>query len=68
MSSIWKDLLFLHGHLLHKDDLEWRAETAGPETPDAEAAGTAEAPTARDRKAAAMACCAIVWPRIMAPH
>ena len=68
MSSIWKDLLFLHGHLLHKDDLEWRAETAAPETPDAEAAGTAEAPTARDRKAAAMACCAIVWPRIMAPH
>jgi hypothetical protein len=66
MSSIWKDLLFLHGHLLHKDDLEWRAETAAAETPDAEAA---EAPTARDRKkAAALACCAVVWPRIMAPH
>ena len=66
MSSIWKDLLFLHGHLLHKDDLEWREETAAAETPDAEAA---EAPTARDRKkAAALACCAVVWPRIMAPH
>jgi hypothetical protein len=65
MSSIWKDLLFLHGHLLHKDDLEWRAETAAPEAPDAEAA---EAPAAGDRKAAALACCAIVWPRIMAPH
>ncbi|MGB3269429.1 MAG: hypothetical protein WBA65_05685 [Rhodanobacter sp.] len=65
MSSIWKDLLFLHGHLLHKDDLEWRAETAPAETPVAEAA---EAPTASDKKAAALACCAIVWPRIMAPH
>jgi hypothetical protein len=28
MSSIWKDLLFLHGHLLHRQDLEWAAETA----------------------------------------
>jgi hypothetical protein len=65
MSSIWKDLLFLHGHLLHQDDLEWREEPAAAETPDAEAA---EAPTARDRKAAALACCAVVWPRIMAPH
>lgn len=65
MSSIWKDLLFLHGHLLHKDDLEWRAEATATETPDAEAA---EAPAAPDRKAAALACCAIVWPRIMAPH
>lgn len=28
MSSIWKDLLFLHGHLVHKDDLIWGADTA----------------------------------------
>lgn len=65
MSSIWKDLLFLHGHLLHKDDLEWRAETANTETPDDEAA---EATTTRDAKAATLACCAAVWPRIVAPH
>ena len=66
MSSIWKDLLFLHGHLLHKDDLEWRAATeAEDKTAEAEAT---EAAGARERKAAALACCAVVWPRIVAPH
>jgi len=65
MSSIWKDLLFLHGHLLHKDDLEWRAETPAADTADTEAV---EAPVSRDAKAAELACCAAVWPRIVAPH
>ncbi|CAM5636149.1 hypothetical protein [Rhodanobacter lindaniclasticus] len=65
MSSIWKDLLFLHGHLLHKDDLEWRQDSAALETPDPK---PAETPDTRDGKAAALACCAAVWPRIAAPH
>ena len=26
MSSIWKDLLFLHGHLVRQQDLEWRVD------------------------------------------
>jgi hypothetical protein len=28
MSSLWKDLLFLHGHLLHEQDLQWHADIA----------------------------------------
>jgi len=28
MSSIWTDLLFLHGYLIRKEDLAWRADTA----------------------------------------
>jgi len=65
MSSIWKDLLFLHGHLLHKDDLEWRTESPATDTADSAAAKT---PASRDAKAAALACCAAVWPRIVVPH
>ena len=65
MTSIWKDLLFLHGHLLHKDDLEWRADTAAVQTPEA---NTAEAPAAPAVKATTLACCGVVWPRIVAPH
>jgi hypothetical protein len=30
MSSIWKDLLFLHGYLQARDELSWRAD-AQPE-------------------------------------
>lgn len=65
MSSIWKDLLFLHGHLLHKDDLEWRTETPAADTADP---AVAEAAASRDANAAALACCAAVWPRIVVPH
>ena len=65
MSSIWKDLLFLHGHLLHKDDLAWREEATTPAAPDTK---PAEAPVTRDGKAVALSCCAAVWPRIVAPH
>ena len=28
MTSIWKDLLFLHGHLVNRDDLIWSSEAA----------------------------------------
>ena len=65
MSSIWKDLLLLHGHLLHKDDLEWRTDTPAADTADP---AVAEASASRDAKAAALACCAAVWPRIVVPH
>jgi hypothetical protein len=42
MPSLWTDLLFLHGHLLHKD-LAWLSDTQ-PTTTDAHTA--AVAPTA----------------------
>ncbi len=28
MTSIWKDLLFLHGYLVNRDDLIWSSESA----------------------------------------
>ncbi len=40
MNSLWKDLLFLHGHLLHQRDLEWRTDQAPSQATD----NTAQAP------------------------
>lgn len=70
MSSLWKDLLFLHGHLAHKEDLLWRDQAAtgqAPETPCAEtpigkavaAAGSAQKPS-KERTHR--------WPRLAAPR
>jgi len=57
--------LFLHGHLLHKDDLDWREDA--PEAP-APRKDAAETGNAAKTKAATLACCASVWPRIMTPR
>lgn len=38
MSSIWKDLLFLHGYLQARDELSWRADAQSAEVPPAAAA------------------------------
>jgi hypothetical protein len=62
MNSIWKDLLVLHGHLVRKEDLVWRADTrteAEREKSDAK------------KKAGALAvkcCAAVVWPRLAGPR
>jgi hypothetical protein len=40
MSSIWKDLLFLHGYLARKEDLLWHDQTAPQTAPES----TAKAP------------------------
>jgi hypothetical protein len=62
MNSIWKDLLSLHGHLVRKEDLDWRADTR------------TEAERNKDvakKKANAMAvkcCAAVVWPRLAGPR
>jgi hypothetical protein len=56
MNSIWKDLLFLHGHLLHKEDLDWRADPPAKPTQCKDVATT---------RRTVLACCANVWPRIM---
>jgi hypothetical protein len=60
MNSIWKDLLFLHGHLVRKEDLTWRDEVCS-EPKQAEAA-------ARKIKSATIQCCMAVWPRLAAPR
>ncbi len=59
MNSIWKDLLFLHGHIVHKEDLDWRPDPAPRPAPCKEARGTMRT---------VLACCANVWPRIMGPR
>jgi hypothetical protein len=65
MASLWKGLLFVHGHLLHKDDLDWHRDAEAAVAPP-ESTGT-DARTAHS-KATTVACCASVWPRIMAPR
>jgi hypothetical protein len=60
MNSLWKDLLFLHGHLLHKEDLDWQ--------PDASANPAQGGKEVAPNKHTVLACCAHVWPRIMSPH
>jgi hypothetical protein len=65
MNSLWKDLLFLHGHLVHKDDLDWRPAPAPVPNPASDATGSSSAAKAVRQ---ALACCASVWPRIMAPR
>jgi hypothetical protein len=60
MSSLWKDLLFLHGHLVHKEDLDWHPEA--PTEPTQNSANVGKT------KRAILACCAHVWPRIMSPR
>jgi len=65
MNSLWKDLLFLHGHLLHRDDLDWRPEPEPTPSPANDTAGSGDAAKAARH---ALACCAGVWPRIMAPR
>ncbi len=59
MNSLWKDLLFLHGHLVHKEDLDWRPEPKPAPNPASDAAKA---------RRNTLACCAGVWPRIMAPR
>ncbi|MEY2150225.1 MAG: hypothetical protein EPN68_16290 [Rhodanobacter sp.] len=59
MFSLWKDLLFLHGHMLRKENLDWRPDAPSAQQPDKHG---------RKARRAAAACCATVWPRIMGPR
>jgi hypothetical protein len=56
MHSIWTRLLFLHGHVAHKD-LAWR--------PDAQRRKSR--PFAKPQRTL-LARCAAVWPRLMGPR
>jgi hypothetical protein len=61
MNSIWKDLLFLHGHLVRKEDLAWRPD---PHTE----ANRDEAAAKKARSTVVKCCAAVVWPRLSAPR
>ncbi|HEY8327196.1 MAG TPA: hypothetical protein VIO59_01945 [Rhodanobacter sp.] len=64
MSSIWKDLLFLHGHITHIDP------AFRPDAHD-DAGGrkaTVNKTTAKKVKSIAVMCCASAWPRLVRPR
>lgn len=69
MSSLWKDLLFLHGYLARKEDLLWRDQASRESPSETPVASTTE-------KAGSMAKGgskppkgrASHWPRLAAPH
>ena len=61
MNSLWKDLLILHGHLVQKDELLWKADTGSKAAQD-------EGPAKKARSAAVKCCMAVVWPRLSAPR
>ncbi|MDE2154570.1 MAG: hypothetical protein KGJ32_01555 [Xanthomonadaceae bacterium] len=65
MSSLWKDLLFLHGHLTHAD-LAWRPDVRT----DADRPDTIAKRKSRIRKARliASACCMPARPRLAGPR
>lgn len=65
MTSLWKDLLFLHGYLIHKEDLAAPAKAPADRTQRKDLAQTGDDAKAKRH---ALACCAIAWPRIVAPH
>ena len=60
MNSLWKDLLFLHGYLVRKEDLDWR--------PDAPLKTAQDGKPANLAKRTVVACCAHVWPRLAGPR
>lgn len=69
MPSMWKDLLFLHGHIARKDDLLWhdqnRPATAiakpASSSPDRASAALENVTHAPKRRP-------LHWPRLVAPR
>lgn len=59
MNSLWKDLLFLHGHITHVDP-DW--------LPDARSDKDRPEPPAKKVKAIVATCCAAAWPRLVQPR
>lgn len=64
MSSIWKDLLFLHDHLTNIDP-SWRPD---PQDDASERKAIADKAAARKAKSIAAMCCASTWPRLVRPR
>jgi len=65
MSSLWKDLLFLHGHLTHVD-LAWRPDARSEA--DRHKAIVKRKSRARKARLIASACCMPTWPRLAGPR
>ena len=61
MNSLWKDLLFLHGHLVRKEDLVWRPDTRIEADQDKSGAR-------KKASSIALKCCVAVWPRLAGPR
>jgi hypothetical protein len=55
MNSIWTSLLFLHGHVTHKD-LAWRADTRNRRV---------KRKPLIEKHHSVLARCAAVWPRLI---
>jgi hypothetical protein len=70
MSSLWKDLLCLHGHLVRKEDLLWCDQTTPESTTATPVAGTHvdEAGAAARNGARPSKNRASHWPRLAAPR
>ena len=60
MSSLWTNLLFLHGHVAH-NDLSWRPDTRT--TTDRRKPGAG-----KSKSIARMCCAAMIWPRLVGPR
>ena len=57
MSSIWKDLLFLQGYLVRKEDLVWRSDTAPePNKSEAKPVQAVAVPSSKPRDCGTPAC------------
>ncbi|MEP7185285.1 MAG: hypothetical protein ABI767_05540 [Rhodanobacter sp.] len=65
MSSIWTDLLFLHGHLVRKEDLAWHHEKCpeGDSSKTAVKADSSDAPLAASPERRKLR-----WPHLSAPR
>ena len=61
MSSIWTDLLSLHGYPVKRDDLPWRDDgSTASQKPPAAPCNNATEPQPKRRL--------LPWPRLAAPH
>lgn len=69
MSSLWKDLLFLHGYLARKEDLLWRDQTSGESPRETPVASTADKDDAKARGGSKPPKNGVRhWPRLAAPR
>lgn len=61
MNSIWKDLLFLHGHLVHKEDLVWQCDIRTETDQD-------KSSVSKKASSIVLKCCVAIWPRLSGPR
>lgn len=64
MSSIWTDLLSLHGYLVRREDLRWRDDGSVAGQTAAEPGKSPSEPQSTNRPRRRL----LPWPRLAAPH